>query len=43
MVNTSATASWNPAAMSAVRKPGSAAWLSTYRATAVLSPEKLNA
>ncbi len=40
MVSTSATASWNPAAMSAVAASG---WLSTYRATAVLSPEKLNA
>ena len=39
-VSTSATASWNPAAISAVAASG---WLSTYRATAVLSPEKLNA
>src|SRR4051812_10867613 len=39
-VSTSATASWNPAATSAC---GASGWLSTYLATAVLSPEKLNA
>src|SRR6185312_9900919 len=39
-VSTSATASWKPAATSACEASG---LLSTYLATAVLSPEKLNA
>ncbi|SKT98601.1 Uncharacterised protein [Mycobacteroides abscessus subsp. abscessus] len=41
MVSTSATASWKPAATSAGEKSASTPCFSRYRATAVLSPEKL--